>query len=266
MNGQDVPQASPRASPGHQYQDVSVVALGVMLLVLLHWGMGRWSFIPVLIGLLGMTLRWQITPLLTLIVLAGLLLGGELTEQSLFLHSLSRGFSLPDWFLCGAVLAFCAAQCRIQGMTRSIMPMDRNRRRQDLSNRPMGRLPRGVKEDRQRRSPRLVSPSEIGWLVLLLPICAFLAQLCWGRLPASGVAYGLSSWTWRGIVLAWLLVLGVLVVAGLLSYAGQRRLREREARLYLQDTFWQVTGSEQRHLNRWLTWAKLRIRKRGQSP
>jgi hypothetical protein len=255
MNGRDVPSStSPQTPSNHQYQDVSVVALGIMLLVLVYRGMGRWSFFPVLIGLLGMMLRWQITPLLTVLLLAGLLFAGDVTNQPLYLYYASRRFSLPDWFLCGAVLAFCAAQYRIQGMVRSILPVERNRRRQMLPGRP--------KIDRPRRSPELVSSAEIGWLVLLLPICAFLAQLCWRQLPAGGVAYGLSPWTWHGIVLAWLLILGVLAASGLLSYVGQRRLREREARLYLQDIFWQENGSEQRRLNRWLTWANLRRRRK----
>jgi len=84
----------------------------------------------------------------------------------------------------------------------------------------------------------------------------------WRRLPVGVEAYGLSCWSLHGIVLAWLLILGVLAASGLLSYVGQRRLREREARLYLQDIFWQENGSEQRRLNRWLAWAKLRQRRK----
>ena len=35
--------------------------------------------------------------------------------------------------------------------------------------------------------------------------------------------------SWRGIVLVWLLVLGALVIAGLRSYVGQRRLQRQAA-------------------------------------
>src|SRR5690348_6514347 len=113
------PNISASASPtavGQHYLLMSLAALVVMLLVLLHWGMDRWSFVPVLIGALGVTLRWRITPLLTLFLLAGLLLVSESSDRSLLPRSTTRGFSLPDWLLCGAILALCVAQYRIQGL------------------------------------------------------------------------------------------------------------------------------------------------------
>jgi hypothetical protein len=209
---------------------MSLAALSVILLVLLHEGMRRWSFLPVLLGLLGVTLRWRITPLLLLIVLGGLLLIGDPMNRALLSRPPVRGFSLADWLLCGAVLAFCIAQYR---------------------------MPSTPKE-----STRLLASVEIGGLVLSLPIWAFLAQLCWRLVPLNVQAYGLTPRGWHGIVLIWLLGMGVLVVAGVLSYFGRRRLRVQEARLLLQDAFWQETSREQRRLNSWLAWARLRRRRK----
>ena len=290
MNGQDAPQATPQASASHQYLVVSLAALAVILLVLLQWGMGRWSFLPVLIGLLGVMLRWRMTapgrtsldrriarlqsPLVPLILLAGLLVASEAMDLATPRRSPARGFSLADWLLGGAVLALCIAQYRVQGMTVSIFPEYHSAWRQQRPSRPLsvgawGGRERQGQPDRstvqgQQRNPQLVSPVEIGWLVLALPIWAFLAQLCWRLVPAGVGPYGPETPTWRGIVLAWLLVSSVLVVAGLRSYAGQRRLNEREARLFLQDAFWQETGQDQRRLSRWLAWASLRRRRKEQ--
>jgi hypothetical protein len=252
MTSNEMPQIGPAASPKQQYLIMSLAALALILLVLLHWGMGEWSFVPVLIGLLGVLLRWRITPLLTLILLGSVLLAGDLTDQPPLRRDLSRGFDLSAWLLCGAALALCAAQYRIQGMTDFLF--------QDPTRRPKPRVsptPR-PKTDPPCRSPELVSPSEIGWLTLSLPIWAFLAQLGWRKLPAGEQFTELTTSSSRGIALVWLLVMGVLVVAALLSYVGQRRLRQMQARLFLQDVLWQETGGEQRALNRWLTRAKQR--------
>jgi hypothetical protein len=219
--------------------------------------MERWSFLPVLIGLLGVTLRWRITPLLTLILLAGLLLAGETTARPILPLSLGRGISLADWLLCGAMLALCIAQYRIQGLAVSIFPVENGRHRQDVAEKPVGEPTPRQKTIRQQRSPRLVSPSEVGWVVVVLPMWAFLAQLCW-RLAPIGVRDYFTRSAWRGIVLVWLIGIIVLVVAGLLSYANQQRLRRREARLFLQEAFWQETGREQRRLSSALAQAGLR--------
>src|SRR5438132_5663437 len=96
----NISQSSAQTAAGHHYLLISLAALVVILLVLLHWGMDRWSFVPVLLGALGVTLRWRITPLLTLFLLAGLLLVSESTDQSPLARHTARGFSLPDWLLC----------------------------------------------------------------------------------------------------------------------------------------------------------------------
>jgi hypothetical protein len=233
MTSQEKPQAASQASPSQPYFIVSLAALAVLLLVLLHQGMQRWSFLPVLAGVMGMTLRWRVTPLLTLICLAGLLLielTGLRTGYPSLLRPSARGFSLADWLLCGAVLAFCSAQYRIQAL--------------------------------QQGSTRPISSSETGWLLVSLPIWAFLAQLCWRLVPAGVRAYGFRPRAWHGIVLIWLAGMTAVVVVGLLSYASQRRLSRTEARLFLQDAFWQETRREQRRLSSWLAWARLRWRRK----
>jgi hypothetical protein len=271
MNDRDAPHALPATSAIHQYLLVSLAALGVMLLVLLYWGMGRWSFLPVLIGLMGVILRWRLTdpgrpaldrgiarimsPLVTVVLLAVLLLSSEAME--LPARGTTAGFSLPDWLLSGAVLALCLAQYRLLSMTVSIFP-------EAPSGRP-ARPAQAPSTSAQPRNPQRATPTEISWLVLSLPIWAFLAQLCWRLLPTGDPPYDLSERAWQGIVLLWLLVSSALFVAGLRSYADQRRLSRREARLFLQDAFWQETGPEQRRVCRWLAWARLRRRRKEKS-
>jgi hypothetical protein len=256
MNKQDIREASPQGSAGQQYLIMSLAALTIILVVLLRWGMDRWSFVPVLIGVLAVILRWRITPLLTLILLAGLLLVSESTDLALAPRYSTRGFSLPDWLLCGAMLALCAAQYRIQGMDSPLPPQGKREKAQGKKEKGPAAGPFAL------GSARPVSPLEVGWLVLSLPVWAFVAQLCWRLTPVGARAYGVTPHTWRGIVLASLLAIAVLVVAGVFGYARQRRLGERQARLFLQDVFWQETGREQRRVGAWLAWADLRRRRK----
>ena len=262
MNEQNVPQANSQDSAGQQYLIMSLAALTIILLVLLHWRMDRWSFVPVLIGVLGVMLRWRITPLLTLILLAGLLLVSESTDLALAPRYSTRGFSLPDWLLCGAMLALCVAQYRIQGIG-SPLPTQgesQNAKGKRQKSPAPGSLASALSPSTSR-SGRLVSPLEVGWLVLSLPVWAFLAQLCWQLTPVGARAY-FTGRTWRGIILALLLGGGALIVAAVFSYARQRRLAERQARLFLQDVFWQETGREQRRVGAWLAWARARRRRK----
>jgi hypothetical protein len=259
MNEPNISPSGSQTSAGQHYVLMSLAALVVMLLVLLHWGLNRWSFVPVLIGALAVTLRWRITPLLTLLLLAGLLLVSESSDRSLIPRYTARGFSLPDWLLCGAILALCVAQYRIQGLVSLFPRQGKIQKAKDKKGPAAGGSAFSL------LSPgggRPVSPLEVGWLVLSLPIWAFLAQLCWQLAPVGTRTYGFTPQTWHGIVLAGLLGMGVLIVAGIFSYVGQQRLGETQATLFLHDVFWQETGREQRHLSAWLAWARLRRRRK----
>ena len=60
------------------------------------------------------------------------------------------------------------------------------------------------------------------------------------------------------VLIGWLVGLVLLLAAGFLAYAGQRRLTREEAAVFLQDTLWRETRREQRRVQQWLAWAKLR--------
>jgi hypothetical protein len=107
-------------------------------------------------------------------------------------------------------------------------------------------------------------PAEIGWVVLALPIWAFFAQLGWRllprELPVRLADTGLPIGLWHGIVLTWIIGVGLLVTAGLLAHAGRRRMSRQQALLIMQDVLWQETGREQRRINSGLARARGRRR------
>jgi hypothetical protein len=114
-----------------------------------------------------------------------------------------------------------------------------------------------------------VSAEEYTLLLIPLPLCAGLAEVCLALLPTRPVVLDLplhwwqatarlpAAW-WGALILVWMLSLGWLVVSSLLNYWGQRRMTPEEATVLLQDTLWHETRREQRRLNRWLAWARLR--------
>jgi hypothetical protein len=243
----------------YHYVLASIAALGLIFLVLLYRGYGWWGFLPVLVGLTGVLLRWRMTPMATLLLLAAALFVHETIQQAgpySFLVPLRR-FSLSDWVLSGAILAYAAAHYRLHGLMRSPFSKERG---WDGHTESLSAPEAGTRE------PRSITPWQVGGLMLTLPVCAFLAQLCWIALPMpvedGGLSRrawkGLSSQAWKGILLAWLTMVGLLLAAAVLGYLHQRDMTRQEARLFLQDVFWHETRREQRRLNRWLAWARLR--------
>jgi hypothetical protein len=245
------------------YIFIGLAALVAVFLVLARRGLGSWSLLPVLVGLLGLTLRWRASSVLFLLVLCGLIYYQETMERVQVRPFDRRGFRtfhLPDWLLSGAVLAYCAAHARLLGLTVFIFPPDR-RRREEPASQPTGRPRWFSRSPKQRRPSRLVNPWEVSWLVLSLPVWAFLAQVCWKLLPTHLDAYNLEPATWQGIILVWMLAVGLFLAAGFLSYAGQQQVTRREALLFFQDAVWQETRREQRRIGSWLAWARLRRRR-----
>jgi hypothetical protein len=114
---------------------------------------------------------------------------------------------------------------------------------------------------RQRRSRNLVTAQEIGRLLLALPIWAVLAMVIWSRLP-FGPNIGFFPWVWRAMVFVWVAGVGLFLTAGFFEYFRHRKMSHTEATLYMQDLLWHETRREQRRLNRWRTWAKLKQERR----
>ena len=99
---------------------------------------------------------------------------------------------------------------------------------------------------------------EVGMLILGSALWAGLAQVCWNLLPVDHPYLDFPSPVWRAVVVAWIIGAGLYVVFGLLDYWSQRSMNAEEAAVFLQDVLWKETRGEQRRLNRWHVWARLR--------
>ena len=97
------------------YMAACGVALGAILLVLLQrlpGGRVIWALFPVLIGLLGLVMRWTSAPLMLLLILAACL------------HLQSRRALVSDMILCSAVLAYVTGHFRLQSLLVEVFPAD----------------------------------------------------------------------------------------------------------------------------------------------
>jgi hypothetical protein len=240
------------------YTALCLAALGVILLALLQRGFGSWSLFPVLVGALGLIIRWRSAPQLLLLALAGFLAVHAMVRPAGRVGFFRQPrYPVGDFVLCGAVLGYVAAHYRLQSLQDAILPPD-PRRREPPSGKPGRFLRLAPKVIQQRRSERQASPWEAVRLVLALPAWAAAAQVCWWLMPDEWDYLDLPRWFGQALVLAWLLGLVLVIGASALSYLGWRGWRPEEAGLYLQDVLWQETRREQRRLNRWMAWGRLR--------
>jgi hypothetical protein len=230
--------------------------MGVIWLVLLRRPLpAAATLFPILMGILGIAVRWRLAPVVLLVTLA-ICLKFESTYES------PRTFRVSDLILCAATLAFIAAQFRLQSMYDHIVPVD-PRRRQGPPRWHVGVLSIRYQPEvvRETRPPSLVTRDEIGMLILGSALWAGMAQVFWNLLPLER-GPGLPPPVWRAIVLAWIIGAGLYIVFGFLSYLSQGSMTAEEATLFLQDVLWKETRGEQRRLNRWSVWGRLRRGKR----
>jgi hypothetical protein len=228
------------------YAGAAAVALAIMLLSLeQHEGLGWERVIPVLVGVVGLVVRWSSAPLLVVLTLAWLLelpyvffLGRPTPASSM------RSLSPADLILCSSVFAYVIAHYRLQALTRHILPTTWRR------------------NSGWCRSPDLVINEELLLMLALIPGWVVMAALLWSSRPAFDDHLGLPPSLWQVLLLVWFFGLGGLAATGLAYYARWTRVTPEEALLLLQDELWHETRREQRRPARWLAWLRLRRRKR----
>jgi hypothetical protein len=248
------------------YMLLALAALGGIFFTQLEQGAGLGSLLVLLAGLLGVIARLHSAPLLFLLVLVA--------QQILWRVShpgFHRGVTPPstlevtDVVLCGAVLAYAIAYYRLQGLLGDVVPRD-PRRREGAPRWRFWRyawLPRPAPEV---RSPRGVSPTEIPILLLTLPAAALAAQFIWAVLAPRWGPLQLPPPLWRILVLGWGLGLALLLASTVLKQWRRRQMSVEETLLLLQDMLWRETCREQRRMNCWLAWARLRRGRQKETP
>ena len=246
--------ASDAQSGIRQYQMLCLLALGVTFLADLQDGVLLLSMLVLMVGLFGVLSRLRLGPILVVLVVAGGQLGRQFAWRRLQLPQVPplQRIGLNDLVLAKGVLAYVIAHYRMQGLMLNIVPRD-PRLRVGPSRwfwRP--------KLLSHRRPGSLVTPHEVGWFLLCLPLWALIGQLLWTLLAPPRIVFELAPGPVRVILGAWSLGLGIFITIALLNLWRRRQNSPELAALSLQDVLWTETRREQRRINRWLAWSRLK--------
>jgi hypothetical protein len=164
-----------------------------------------------------------------------------------------------DLALAIGLIAYVAANYRLQSLTAHILPPDPRQKRDQL--RRLGRWwGREYEPMQQKRGARLLTPQEIAQFVLTLPLWAILGQAAWVVIAQRWTLAVFPMRLHRLIALSWLLIVGAVTVGTILAHWRRRQMDPATAALYLQDTLWKETRREQRRTFRWLAWRRLHER------
>ena len=247
------PPQTPPLADTRNYMAVCGFCLAVILLVQLQAGIIVINALTVAVGAMALVGKLRAGPILVIILVMIAQLAPQIRSGlGIEADQPRASMALMDVLLCAAVLGYVAGHYRLQGIWHRLLPVDTRQRfgppRRDFWLRM--RSP-AVKEARPGRQ---ITPQEITWLVIDLPLCAVLAQVGLALLPKEMGDLHLPVRLMQLLTLLWLLGVGFLVAITFLGYLKQRSFDAAAAQMYLQDQLWRDTRGEQRRVNRWLSW------------
>jgi hypothetical protein len=245
-------EARPAApiTPRH-YQAIAGLALAAIFLIQLQQPSGMESgalvanLFMLLLGVIGLLYRIRLSPMLVLCVLALPVLFEQYNRNQLNVDLRTfRALDMADVLLCVATLTYLVAQYRLHGLWFGVMPAD----------------PR-IAAEQAARSEASLSSGELLALIVPIPASALAAQLAVLLLRQQWTLLDLPSRWKQFLIVAWTLLLLLFLMAHFFRHWRRLQMGPATARLLLQDILWHETRGEQRRINRWLAWRKLRDKK-----
>lgn len=233
------------------YQAMGGLALAAIFLVQLQQATGMQqgslfvNLFVLLLGAVSLLYRVRISPVLVLCAIAAPILAEQYNLNQFDLDFRSfRTLDIADVLLCVATLTYLVAQYRLHGLWFGVLPAD-------------PRLPR----EEAARSEASLSAGELLGLIVPIPAAALLAQLACLLLRQHWTLIDLPPRWKQFLAIAWTLLLVLFLAAHAFRYWRRLQMDRTTALLMLQDILWRETRSEQRGINRWIVWRKLRDRK-----
>jgi hypothetical protein len=220
-----------------------------------------------LVGVLGIFFRARLSPMVALLALAA----PHLIEQyyaNQFFNPDTRSMrflDVADLLLCMAALTYFIGHYRLQGLWFGVVPADARAARL-LSPAGTGVGSEGAEKPAppRARSEQSLSAGELITLVFTVPAFALLADLAGLLLKRHWTLIDLPErphWQ-QFLAVAWMLLLVMFLAAHALRYWRRLQMDRVSAMLMLQDILWNETRGEQRRINRWMAWKKLKERKK----
>ena len=225
------------------YQAVCGMALVAIFLV--HFQQNYPPLVNGLIlvlGAVGILFRVRMSPLFLFIAMVAGHLIHQYNQSQFFIRD-SRPtplFDVTNVLLSMATLTYLLAQYRLHGLWFNVLGPD-----------PRAQTP-------QARSEQSMSPAELMWLVLPIPVFAIAAELLWLLLRQQWDLVGYPP-RWRQfLAIAWLVVIGIFAAGHFFRHWKRLQMDRATALLLLHDMLWNETRGEQRRINRWIAWRKVK--------
>lgn len=252
--------APPAAIPitMRHYQALCALALVAIFLVQLQQSLSIFlNALILLLGVVGVLFRVRLSPLILFIAMAASQLI-EQYSQNRFFNPDFRSFrflDVGDVVLCLATLTYLVGQYRLHGLWFNVLPNDP---RQTQPPHPHPLSPGGERETGQARTEKSMTPAELMWLVIPIPFFAVAAELFALALKQHWDLVGFPP-RWRQfLAIAWLVLLVMFACAHAFRYWRRLHMDHASAQLLLQDVLWHETRGEQRRVNRWFAWRKVK--------
>lgn len=229
------------------YQAVGGLALAAIFLVHVeHASASDGSILAdlfiLLVGAIGLLYRVRLSPILVLCAIAAPILAEQYRANQFNLElRATRTLDVGDVIMCIATLAYLIAQYRLHGLWFGVTPAD----------------PRLPKEE-SARSEASLSMAELLGLVVPIPAAALLAQLAFLLLRHHWSLPDLPPRWQQFVIIAWVLLITMFLAASGFRHWRRLQMSRQTALLLLQDAIWEETRGEQRSINRWLAWRRLR--------
>jgi hypothetical protein len=225
------------------YRIVCFAAAGAMGFVLFATGSSLVETAPAIVGAICLIWVFSSGAIITLLTLAAIM-----QMRGLFAgDSVNMQDRLIDLVVTTAALVYVVGYYRLRSLKVQIFPDDPR----------LQKKPRKKRPQPQKRFAGLVTRNEIGAMVLAAPLWAALAAGCW-MLFAWKLGDRDTLPFWRVIRFVWIVGMLLLVPGAVVGYLARRAMGRREALLFLQDVLWNETRREQRRIDRWLSWARMR--------
>jgi hypothetical protein len=200
------------------------------------------NLLVVFVGTLGILYRLRLSPLLVLLTLALPHIVEQYQSNQLFNPDFrSLRFDLADVMLCIAMLAYMIGHYRLLGLWFGLLPADARQSADD-----------------QARAASSLSAAELVALIVPIPAYALIAQLASFAVKQPWTFIELTPRWKQFLVVAWAILFGMFLAAHFFRYWRRLQMGRFTAQLLLQDELWQQTRGEQRRIQRWIVWKRLK--------
>ena len=232
-------------TPRH-YQALCGLALAAMFLLQMQQNILLFFNLMMLaLGALAILRFASLSPVLVLVALAGGQLFDQHQQNGFFdpdhLRSY-RSLNINNVLFCMATLTYLIGHYRLYGLRFGVLPFDARQGSAAV----------------QARSVETLSAVELASLVIPIPLCALLADFTAVLLRQPWTVVGYLPREKQLLTIGWAVLLALFVAAHGFRYWRRLQMDRATALLLLQDVVWNETRGEQRQLNRWIVWKKLK--------